>query len=281
VLEAVEQVNIQLYRSGFSMHWVYQPKGILKKTAFTAVNQLLALRGLRLLPDMPLNARLQVLRQGTEPDIQKLSSSVLRSGMTVVDIGANAGLLARHFRRIVGKSGMVFAFEPDPSVFEFAKFNNRRFANVEVIQSAVSDNEQPAVFYLNYESSASNSLFGRSRTGESMTVPCTSLDAFLKSRGDPEVDLVKIDVEGAELQVLRGMRRTIARLPALKIIVEYCPANQSNAGVPPQAILGELRSHKFRVQIIQDDGVPKSFGDADVPQSTLNASGYVNLFCER
>ena len=114
-----------------------------------------------------------------------------------------------------------------------------------------------------------------------MTVPCVSLDAFLKKRGDPKVDLVKIDVEGAELNVLRGMRRTIARLPALKIITEYCPANQNNAGLPPRALLGELRSHRFRLQVIQGNGVPQSFEGDEVPKSALNAGGYVNLYCER
>jgi FkbM family methyltransferase len=263
------------------MHWVYQPKGILRKTALMAVNRLLSFQGLKLQPEIPLCARLAILRQGTEPDIQNLCSRLLHKGMTVIDIGANSGLLTRHFRRRVGKDGRVFAFEPDPLIFQFAKFNTRRFANVEVIQSAVSDNQESVVLHLNDQSSAGNSLFCQTNSAESVTVPCVSLDAFLKSRGDPKVDMVKIDVEGAELYVLRGMRQTIAHLPALKIIIEYCPANQNNAGVPPRAILDELRSHKFRLQIIQGDGVPKSFGDSDVPKSALNSSGYVNLFCEQ
>jgi FkbM family methyltransferase len=281
ILIAFKQTGSQPSRHDFPMHTVYQPKDILRKTAFRAVNGLFRLQGLRMQPEMPLNARLDILWRGAEPEIQKLSNRLLRGGMTAIDIGANIGLLTRYFQRRVGREGWVFAFEPDPSIFEFAKFNNRRFANVEVIQSAVSDNEQPVVLHLNYESSASNSLFGQARSGESVTVPCTTLDAFLKKRGDLKVDLVKIDVEGAELNVLRGMRQTTARLPGLKIIIEYFPAIQNNAGIAPTAILDELRSQHFRLYVIQTNGVPASFGDADVPQSALNAYGYANLFCER
>lgn len=263
------------------MHTVYQPKGILRKTAFLAVNGIFRLKGLRMQPEMPLNARIDVLREGAEPEIQKLLSNVLRPGMTAIDIGANIGLLTRYFRRQVGREGRVIAFEPDPSIFEFARFNNRRFANVEVVQGAVSDNEQPVVLHLNYESSASNSLFGRTESGESVTVSCTTLDAFLKKRSDPKVDLVKIDVEGAELNVLRGMRQTMSRLPDLKIITEYFPAIQRNAGMLPKAILDELRSHKFHLYMILGRGAIAPLREDDVPQSALNRQGYVNLFCRR
>ena len=146
------------------MHTVYQPKGILRKIGFAAVNRLLRFQGLSLPPEMSLFERVATLRHGTETDIQNFCSKCLLPGMTAIDIGANCGLLTRYFRRQVGGNGRVFGFEPDPSVFQFAQFNTRRFANVEVIQSAVSDNEEPVVLHLNDASSAGNSLFSQTHS---------------------------------------------------------------------------------------------------------------------
>jgi FkbM family methyltransferase len=257
------------------------PKGPLRKVALWGVNHLLDLQHLKLPPDYPLHQRFAILRMGTESDIRHLCSRFVSNGMTVIDVGANAGLLTRHFCRLVGEKGRVFSFEPDPLVFRFLEFNTRRFANKELLQFAVSDNHEPMRLHLNNVSSLGNSLFNKAKSVESVPVSCISLDEFLKSRGEPVVDVVKIDTEGAELSVLRGMRQTIARLPALKIIIEYCPQNLNGAGVAPRAVLDELRSHQFCLQIIQNDGGLKKFGGPDVPPDDFNPSGYVNLFCAR
>ena len=201
--------------------------------------------------------------------------------MTIIDVGANAGLITRHFCRLVGENGKVYSFEPDPLVFRFLEFNTRPFSNKELTQSAVSDNHEPMQLHLNSCSSLGNSLFNKNRSAESVTVSCISLDEFLKSRGEPMVDVIKIDTEGAELSVLRGMRQTIARLPKLKIIIEYCPQNLNGAGVAPRMVLDELRSHQFCLQIIKNDGSLKKFAGDDVPAGDFNPNGYVNLFCDR
>ncbi|HEY3932798.1 MAG TPA: FkbM family methyltransferase [Verrucomicrobiae bacterium] len=262
-------------------HLTMPPKGPLRKIALWGVNHLLGLQHLKLPPDFPLHQRLAVLQKGIEPDIRHLCSQYVSKGMTVIDVGANAGLITRHFCRLVGANGKVYSFEPDPLVFRFLEFNTRLFSNKELIQSAVSDNNEPMQLHLNSCSSLGNSLFNKNRSAESVTVSCTSLDEFLTRRGEPTVDVIKIDTEGAELSVLRGMRQTIARLPALKIIIEYCPQNLKGAGIEPRAVLDELRSHQFCLQIIQNDGSLKKIDGDDVSAGDFNPNGYVNLFCAR
>jgi FkbM family methyltransferase len=260
-------------------HLTMPPKGPLRKLALWGVNRFLGLKHLKLPPDFPLHQRLTILQKGIEPDIRHLCSKYVSKGMTVIDVGANAGLITRHFCRLVGANGKVYSFEPDPLVFQFLEFNTRPFSNKELIQSAVSDNNKPMQLHLNSCSSLGNSLFNKASSIESVSVPCISLDEFLKSRGQPRVDVVKIDTEGAELSVLRGMRQTIARLPALKIIIEYAPQNLKGAGITPLAMIDELRSHQFSLQIIQNDGSLKKVDGDDVPPGDFNPNGYVNLFC--
>jgi len=253
----------------------------LRKMALRGINGLLRLRGLKFPPYFSLRERLAHLAKGIEPDIQHLCTHFLRPGMTVVDVGANVGLLTRQFCRQVGKGGRVYAFEPDPLTFQFLQFNTRSFQNKELTQCAVSDNHEPALLHLNPTSGAGNSLLKEGDSTESVPVACISLDEFLKQHGNPLVDVIKIDVEGAELRVLRGMRQTVARLPGLKVIIEYCPANLKGAGVAPREVFDELRSQRFNLHIIRPDGGVKVIDRFDELEGNLNSSGYVNLLCAR
>ena len=257
------------------------PKGLLRKMALRGINGLLRLRGLKLPPYFSLRQRLVQLAKGTEPDIEQLCTQLLRPGMTVMDVGANVGLLTRRFCRQVGKGGRVYSFEPDPLTFQFLEFNTRSFQNKELTQCAVSDNQEPARLHLNFTSGAGNSLLNPDHSTESVPVDCISLDEFLKQHGNPSVDVIKIDVEGAELSVLRGMRQTVARLPKLKMIIEYCPKNLQGSGVVPRAVFDELRAQSFKLQAIQPDGGVKVIDRFDELEGNLNPSGYVNLLCTR
>ena len=257
------------------------PKGLLRRIAVRGVDGLLLVRGLKFPPYFSLRRRLAHLAKETEPDIQHLCAQLLRPGMTVVDVGANVGLLTRQFCQRVGKSGRVYAFEPDPLTFQFLEFNTRSFKNKELTQCAVSDNQEPALLHLNLTSGTGNSLLNQGHSTESVPVVCTSLDEFLKQRDNPLVDVIKIDVEGAELSALRGMKQTAARLPGLKIIIEYCPANLTGAGVAPREVFNELRSQQFNLQAIRPDGSGKAIDRFGELESNLNPSGYVNLLCAR
>jgi len=257
------------------------PKGLLRRMVLRGINGLLLLRGLKLPPYFPLRDRLAHLVKGTEPDIEHLCHRLLRPGMTVMDIGANVGLLTRQFCQQVGQNGRVYAFEPDPLTFQFLEYNTRSFQNKELVQFAVSDNQEPALLHLNLTSGAGNSLLNQSHSTESVPVTCISLDEFLKQHGNPSVDAIKIDVEGAELSVLRGMRQTVTRLPGLKIIIEYCPANLKAGGVEPRAVFDELRSQQFDLQVIQSDGSAKAIDKFEELEGNLNPRGYLNLYCVR
>ena len=244
--------------------------------------------GIKLPPYFSLSQRIRLVRDRlfsprgmNEPDVQNLCRLLLREGMTVVDVGANVGFLARHFSRRVGSSGRVFAFEPDPLTFEFLQFNTRCFPNIRLTQCAISDNHEPAMLHLNPEAGTGNSLFNEFGSSETVSVPCISLDEFLDKAGKPAVDVVKIDVEGAELSVLRGMRQTVARLPGLKLIIEYCPKNLRGSGVDPRAVYDELKAGGFTIQSIRDDGGTRDIDRFESLEPVLNPSGYTNLLCTR
>lgn len=136
-----------------------------------------------------------------EHEKQRLMSSMLRPGDTMYDVGANVGyytLLASHR---VGPNGHVVAFEPLPSNVQLIQRHLRlnRARNVVVEEAAVSDHDGRARFAPH----ASNAMGKLSDTGN-VDVMMVSLDSIVKSGRFPDPNVLKVDVEGAELAVLRG-----------------------------------------------------------------------------
>jgi FkbM family methyltransferase len=130
----------------------------------------------------------------------------LKPGMKVFDVGANAGFYTLAFSRLVGANGHVWAFEPLP---ENVRNLRRHIAlnglvNVTVVEAAVSEKAGTARFLPR----PSNAMGRLSDQGE-LTVPSVSIDETFQTTGAP--DLIKLDVEGAEVAVLEGARRTLSR----------------------------------------------------------------------
>jgi FkbM family methyltransferase len=125
----------------------------------------------------------------------------------IYDIGANVGIYSVLACRTVGINGRVFAFEPSTANLSYLNSNIRanRFSNCEVIPQAVSDTDGIVQF-----ESGSGSCLGKISSDGPIRVPSISLDSFVAS-GKPLPDVMKIDVEGAEYEVLTGAREVISR----------------------------------------------------------------------
>jgi FkbM family methyltransferase len=148
--------------------------------------------------------------------------AAIRPGDTVIDAGANVGCYALLFGRWVGDTGRVYAFEPDPRAFEGLTRHlalNGLDAIVTPINAAVSHGTCEHAPFALAASSGISRLAGSPSDAPTIAVQTTSIDDFCRQRGiTPRV--MKIDVEGAELDVLRGARATIAQAKDLQLFVE-------------------------------------------------------------
>lgn len=148
-----------------------------------------------------------------EPQTRMWLSSLLGPGRVAFDVGANVGFFTLLASRLVGSSGSVVAFEPMPSNVEalrrHVKLNQVR--NVTIFEAAASDHHGRARF-----SPSGNPSMGRLSEGGELEVETVSLDELLGSGRVPGPDLLKIDVEGAEIQVLLGSLRYLTeKRPAI------------------------------------------------------------------
>src|SRR5262249_8066305 len=138
-------------------------------------------------------------------------------GMTFVDVGANIGSHTIHGARLVAPRGKVFSFEADPVTFEVLQKNVRlnSVENVTLRNQCISDREGTVTFNISANSARSSLV----RKGTSQkALPATTLDNLIPS--ETAVDLLKIDVEGAEYLVLRGANRLFKTSPPSVIVTE-------------------------------------------------------------
>jgi FkbM family methyltransferase len=166
----------------------------------------------------------------------RVCQQVVQRGSLVYDVGANIGIYAMLFSRLVGPSGGVLAFEPSPTVAKELRANLtlNGMTNVEVVESAVGSTAGIARF----DPAGDQSAIGHLSASGSATVTTMTLDGIGR---DPAV--IKIDVEGFESQVLLGSRETILRCQPVLLIELHTPEQDREVG----RILKGLRYVAYRL----------------------------------
>jgi FkbM family methyltransferase len=130
-------------------------------------------------------------------------------GFYVADVGAYWGWFTVISSKIVGSGGRVFSFEPEPCNFEILHkiVLLGGLKNVNAFKLALSDSDGFEFLYLSEHSSMHSLVLKRSH--RKITVPSMKLDTVVKLRKIQKLDLIKIDVEGAELKVIKGCKRIV------------------------------------------------------------------------
>lgn len=175
----------------------------------------------------------------SETEVQTAMTEFLRPGMTVYDIGANVGFHACIASRLVGDSGHVVCFEPVPQNAAWLRHNAElnAFRQMVIREEALGAKDGTATFILS-EKSTFGTLAGSGmpiaeKTGE-IQVRVRTLDDLMAEKKLPPPDWIKMDVEGGEVGVIEGARKTLLASRPL-MLVELHGTNRSVA-----ALLEEL-----------------------------------------
>jgi FkbM family methyltransferase len=229
-----------------------------------------------------------LLAERYEQDTVNIYKSTLLPGMRVVDVGAHVGLHALLAARLVGSQGKVYAFEASPDNFALLEKNitSNGYQNIVAVPAAVAEKTGTVTFHLSPEGNDRNSIYASSRVGDcknQLQVPAVSLDDFLEKEGWPGIDFVKIDVEGAEPLVLKGMSRFLERSKKLTLIVEFAPACIRDGGVSPTAFLEDLASRGFRIRVLRDSDAAVALPPGEFSRfaQQVETEGMANLVCEK
>ena len=150
-----------------------------------------------------------------------------KKGDVVVDAGAHYGFYTIRASKLVGEDGMVLAFEPHPKNYNRLvmnlKLNNVR--NVKAFNLALGNIDGITRLYLDSHSGGHSMVFKRSNF--SVNVKISKLDTIVDELELDKVDLIKIDTEGAELNILKGALKTIRKHHPKLTIAAYHTANEA------------------------------------------------------
>ena len=232
---------------------------------------------------------LTVSHYGTyEKSESKIMEEEIKVGNIVVDVGANIGLHTLNMARIVGNTGPVFAFEPDPSNFEILRKNVKinNYQNIILEQKACADKYGRTTLYQS-DHPGMHRVFPQTKQAKGQVqVELTSLDKyFIDSNLADKINFIKIDVEGLEFSVLKGMKNILKNNKKIKILFEFMPKNTMEAGFTPIELLNYLTSYDFKLFCI-DESTKKLLHVSNNEEvlklcsSTNNTIGR-NLFCEK
>lgn len=190
-----------------------------------------------------------------EPATSSVMAALLKRGDSVVDVGANVGYFTLLAAKYVGSTGQVLSFEPLRKTRESLQMNLRLNAvsNCQVSDVALSNCQEEARFFVGPPSHTGvSSLRPIAQSFEAIRVRTARMDEML--RNDYRVDLIKIDVEGAEWHVLDGMRGVIERWSP-NVILEVSPKYLEGMGRATEDLDRLFRVAGYRLYAIEHQGL--------------------------
>jgi len=214
----------------------------------------------------------------------KLVVSCLGPGKTFLDVGANIGYYSMVADALVGKTGSIHAFEPEQKNFNLLQRNmtNGSCEDVNLYHAGLSDSTGTGQLFL----SADN--WGDHRLSHDIEREVQSVELI---RGDDlvagkKIDFLKIDTQGAECQVLKGLQDTLsANLEWIEMIVEFWPWGLQQAGQSAMEFVDLVRPlglHMYIIDHINEHLIPAGENNLlDFAEQTKSApvpQGFINLF---
>lgn len=185
--------------------------------------------------------------------VERALRRLVRPGMHVVDGGAHVGYHTLRMASWVGATGRVEAFEPNPVLVRRLRWSvavNGFDERVRLHEAALLDRAGEAEFGFQHAFSGGGTLGG---DGERVAVPTLPLDQALADIA--RIDVIKLDVEGAEARAWRGAARLIAASPRIAVVMEFHAPSFAQGAETPLGFLSARAAEGFALRVIEPAGL--------------------------
>lgn len=235
-------------------------------------------------PDDEILSRSIVYDKIWEPETTKLIKNIIHKGDIGIDLGANIGYFTILMANLVGMSGKIFSFEPDPQNFDILQKNikQNQLKNVIPKQSAIGDIDGKIKLYLSNTNAGWHKVFPTQFVDyevskKNIDVDICSLDKLFANK---KIDLIKMDVEGYEWNTIQGGKQILEENYDIKLIFEFFPMALRANNVKPDMVLRYLLDIGFHIYVIDENMRLLDFSIDEFCTRHANYSS-MNLFCER
>ena len=218
-----------------------------------------------------------------EPEETRLIQSLVRPGAAILDLGANIGYYTLLLARAAGPDGKVFAFEPHPVLFELLEKNIKLngYKNVVLFPNAVSDHPGKLKLFVDNFYNLDHRIYPSETHTTGIDIEAVTVDSLLAKV--PGIDLIKMDIQGAELLALRGMQQLIRRSEHVTMMTEFWPDGLAMIGCSAGEYFHELAQLGFTIFNIEGAGgreIPVDLGSL-LQRYPLSSNKHTNLLCIR
>ena len=182
----------------------------------------------------------------------KIIREEIKEGDVVIDVGANIGYYTLIFAQLVGKTGKVFAFEPEPKNFYILKKNIEinNYTNVVVEQKIVSDKCGKMKLFISDSDIVGHRIHKMGNLEKFIELESVTLDDYMKKLNlVSKVNFIKIDVEGAEPKVLEGSKKILENNNHLKIFTEFNRDVVEKYGEEPKKMIELLYRYNSKIYL--------------------------------
>lgn len=269
---------------GHGLSKYYPIRTVMKKIESNLKSDFAEIQGSKMFLDPTDSLDLSILGVYGELDT-KIIKNQLRPGNVVIDVGANIGYYTLLSAKSVGDSGKVFAFEPEPKNFELLQKNVivNNYKNTVIENFAVSDSDGDAHLFLAKNGIVGHRIYDSKKCVDSILVKKITLDDyFSKLNLLDKINFVKIDVEGFEFGVLKGMTQIIKKSNELKLFVEFNRLGVKEAGFDPEEMLDFLYQNNFKIYFLnyQKNTVYEADRN-ELLTSEENLKENINILCSK
>lgn len=192
-----------------------------------------------------------------EKQESRLLRTLVRPGMTVVDIGANIGYYTTLFADWVGAQGRVYAFEPERENFDMLSLAVRQggITNAVLENAGIGSHTGKHDMYINPIHSGDHRTHESCRFDKKVEIQMMRLDDYFAARQG--IHLIKMDIQGGEYFALQGMKNTLVQGKEMALLTQLEPLLLHEAGCSPERFLGEMIELGFSCRVMDRGGVTK------------------------
>ncbi|KPK96609.1 MAG: hypothetical protein AMJ95_13285 [Omnitrophica WOR_2 bacterium SM23_72] len=180
----------------------------------------------------------------------------LQAGHVFFDVGSNIGFMSLFASRLIGKSGSVYSFEPEPETFAILKENVRlnKLNNIYLFDMALGSEKKEVFIYRDLKTDRGKASLIRPEQGDvrPSRVPLRTLDDFIAQNRISRIDMIKIDVEGWEMEVLRGAKKILGHPQAPMVCIEYSHRHPVYSAEPLDIYRYILSLNGYRIYKLQE-----------------------------
>ena len=202
----------------------------------------------------------------------------------VIDIGACIGYTSLLMNKYTHKESFVHAFEPDLENLNILRqvVNRKKNNKINIYPYAVGNKDEEILFFYNEKIFSDHRVITNKfktnikNNSNIKSIKMLSIDQWIVNNTINKISFIKIDVQGYELEVLKGMDNTISMNPNCKILFEYCPSVMIEMGYNPKDLLSYFLKKEYFLYEVRKDGLFKFNIDENILNKN-NSFEYIDL----